>query len=565
MDISVVIPLFNEEESLPELAAWIEKVVTDNQLTYEVIMIDDGSTDNSWEVIQNLSTHNSNIKGIKFQRNYGKSAALNEGFKAAQGQVIITMDADMQDSPDEIPGLRNLILEGGYDLVSGWKKKRYDNAFTKNLPSKLFNSAARRMSKIKLNDFNCGLKAYKYKVVKSIEVYGEMHRYVPVLAKWAGFRNIGEKVVEHRPRKYGVTKFGWSRFINGFLRNSLNRYEFVKNTNSENEYALKKRYTFIDLINSVRSSGLCPFKYAIKERYPDLRKTLESLPIMEMYSDEWIETHGRDFKFPPLSFSMNDASAFQKIMQSTWFNSVENVRPLVESLLVDLLKIFINSPRVTEDIVVYRGVKTNYYRPGPTTSRDFWSTSMSPDVSLSFASYLAKNVYFTVEEITIKKDVPCLFISQYSKVGPGEWEILLPPGINYFIENDLYLKKMPAILSSYENSDDESMQNDMSTPETYIKYMMDKRKPKWFVLVNEIRAESFDTEIAIVKKIFAEVEQRKALLDERRRMRHLGWVPEGRSVTRNRNRNQNRNKSRRRNTQRRKQRNEKWQSSDENN
>ena len=217
MDISVVIPLFNEEESLPELAAWIEKVVAENQLTYEVIMIDDGSTDNSWEVIQNLSTHNSNIKGIKFQRNYGKSAALNEGFKAAQGQVIITMDADMQDSPDEIPGLRNLILEGGYDLVSGWKKKRYDNAFTKNLPSKLFNSAARRMSKIKLNDFNCGLKAYKYKVVKSIEVYGEMHRYVPVLAKWAGFRNIGEKVVEHRPRKYGVTKFGWSRFVNGFL------------------------------------------------------------------------------------------------------------------------------------------------------------------------------------------------------------------------------------------------------------------------------------------------------------------------------------------------------------
>ena len=361
------------------------------------------------------------------------------------------------------------------------------------------------------------------------------------------------------------------RFINGFLRNSLNRYEFVQNTNSENEYALKKRYTFIDLINSVRSSGVCPFKYAIKERYPDLRKTLESLPIMEVNEEsssmsiEWIETHGRDFKFPPLSFSMNDASAFQKIMQSTWFNSIENVRPLVESLLVDLLKIFINSPRVTEDIVVYRGVKTNYYRPGPTTSRDFWSTSMSTDVSLSFASYLGKNVYFTVEEITIKKDVPCLFISQYSKVGPDEWEILLPPGINYFIENDLYLKKMPAILSSYENSDDE--RNDTSTPETYIKYMMDKRKLKGFILVNAVRADSFDTEMPIVKKIFAEVEQRKALLNERRRMRHLGWVPEGRSVTRNRNRNrnQNRNKSRRRNTERRKQRNDKWQSSDENN
>lgn len=217
MDISVIIPLYNEEESLPELSAWIERVVTENQLSYEIIMIDDGSTDASWEVIEKLQHNNSNIKAIKFQRNYGKSAALNEGFKAAQGQVVITMDADMQDSPDEIPALRNMILDGNFDLVSGWKKKRYDNTFTKNLPSKLFNSAARGMSKIKLNDFNCGLKAYKYKVVKSIEVYGEMHRYVPVLAKWAGFRKIGEKVVEHRPRKYGVTKFGWSRFINGFL------------------------------------------------------------------------------------------------------------------------------------------------------------------------------------------------------------------------------------------------------------------------------------------------------------------------------------------------------------
>ena len=180
-------------------------------------MIDDGSTDRSWEVVEKLRAGNSNIKGIKFQRNYGKSAALNEGFKAAQGDVIITMDADMQDSPDEIPELRQMIIEGGYDLVSGWKKKRYDNALTKNLPSKLFNAAARKMSKIQLNDFNCGLKAYKFKVVKSIEVYGEMHRYVPVLAKWAGFRKIGEKVVEHRARKYGVTKFGWDRFINGFL------------------------------------------------------------------------------------------------------------------------------------------------------------------------------------------------------------------------------------------------------------------------------------------------------------------------------------------------------------
>jgi glycosyltransferase involved in cell wall biosynthesis len=180
-------------------------------------MIDDGCTDNSWEVLEKLRSNNPNIKGIKFQRNYGKSAALNEGFKAAQGQVIITMDADMQDSPDEIPELRKMILEGNYDIVSGWKKKRYVNALTKNLPSKLFNAAARKMSGIQLNDFNCGLKAYKYKVVKSIEVYGEMHRYVPVLAKWAGFRKVGEKVVEHRARKYGVTKFGWDRFINGFL------------------------------------------------------------------------------------------------------------------------------------------------------------------------------------------------------------------------------------------------------------------------------------------------------------------------------------------------------------
>ncbi len=217
MDISIVIPLFNEEESLPELCAWIEKVMQANHYSYEVIMIDDGSTDDSWNVVEKLRSVNANLKGIKFQRNYGKSAALNEGFKAAQGDVIITMDADMQDSPDEIPELRKMIMEDGFDLVSGWKKKRYDNTLTKNIPSKLFNAAARRSSGIKLNDFNCGLKAYKKKVVKSIEVYGEMHRYIPILAKWAGFRKIGEKVVEHRARKYGVTKFGWERFVNGFL------------------------------------------------------------------------------------------------------------------------------------------------------------------------------------------------------------------------------------------------------------------------------------------------------------------------------------------------------------
>ena len=217
MDLSVIVPLKNEEESLPELCEWIVGVMTENNYSYEVILVDDGSTDNSWCVIENIIARNSNFKGIKFQRNYGKSAALNEGFKASKGDVVITMDADMQDSPDEIPELRRMIVEDKYDLVSGWKKKRYDNRLTKNLPSKIFNSAARKISGIKLHDFNCGLKAYRRKVVKSIEVYGEMHRNIPVLAKWAGFRRIGEKIVEHRPRKYGVTKFGWERFINGFL------------------------------------------------------------------------------------------------------------------------------------------------------------------------------------------------------------------------------------------------------------------------------------------------------------------------------------------------------------
>ena len=217
MDLSIVIPLYNEEESLPELAAWIEKVTQENNFSYEIIFIDDGSVDDSWQVIEQLRTANANIKGIKFQRNYGKSAALNEGFKAALGDVVITMDADMQDSPDEIAELRKMIVDDGFDMVSGWKKKRYDNKLTKNIPSKLFNAAARKSSGIKLHDFNCGLKSYKRKVIKSIEIYGEMHRYIPILAKWAGFRKIGEKVVEHRARKYGITKFGWERFINGFL------------------------------------------------------------------------------------------------------------------------------------------------------------------------------------------------------------------------------------------------------------------------------------------------------------------------------------------------------------
>jgi glycosyltransferase involved in cell wall biosynthesis len=216
-DISIVVPLFNEEESLPELIEWIERVCGEHGYKYEVIMVDDGSTDNSWNVVQNLSQQYNCVKGIKFQRNYGKSAALNEGFKAAQGNVVITMDADLQDSPDEIPELYRMITGDKFDLVSGWKKVRYDNALTKNLPSKLYNAVNRRISGIKLHDMNCGLKAYRKNVVKSIEVYGEMHRFIPVLAKAAGFRKIGEKVVVHRARKYGVSKFGWERFINGFL------------------------------------------------------------------------------------------------------------------------------------------------------------------------------------------------------------------------------------------------------------------------------------------------------------------------------------------------------------
>lgn len=217
MNISVVVPLLNEDESLPELVAWIERVMDENKFTYEVILVDDGSTDNSWNVIEDLASKNKSVRGINFQRNYGKSAALYCGFETAQGDVVITMDADLQDSPDEIPELYRMVTECGFDLVSGWKKKRYDPALSKNLPSKLFNATARMVTGIKLHDFNSGLKAYKRKVVKSIEVYGEMHRYIPVLAKQAGFKKIGEKVIEHRPRKYGQTKFGLSRFVNGYL------------------------------------------------------------------------------------------------------------------------------------------------------------------------------------------------------------------------------------------------------------------------------------------------------------------------------------------------------------
>lgn len=217
MDISVVVPLYNEVESLPELTSWISKVMAENRFTYEIILVDDGSNDGSWDMILKLRQNNPAIRGIKFRRNYGKSAALNVGFGATKGNVVITMDADLQDSPDEIPELYRRITEDKYDLVSGWKAKRHD-PISKTIPTKVYNAATRRMSGIKnLHDFNCGLKAYRSAVVKNIEVYGEMHRYIPVIAKWAGFTKIGEQIVEHRPRKYGKTKFGMSRFINGLL------------------------------------------------------------------------------------------------------------------------------------------------------------------------------------------------------------------------------------------------------------------------------------------------------------------------------------------------------------
>lgn len=218
MDISVVIPLYNEEESIPELYEWIKRVMTENHFSYEVLFVDDGSTDSSWDIITSLKKQsNGGVRAIKFQRNYGKSAALHCAFKKAQGNVVITMDADLQDSPDEIPELYRMVHEENYDVVSGWKKKRYDGTFTKNLPSKLYNATARRVTGIKLHDMNCGLKAYKKEVVKSIEIFNDMHRYIPALAKNAGFTKIGEKVVQHSPRKYGKTKFGMSRFFNGYL------------------------------------------------------------------------------------------------------------------------------------------------------------------------------------------------------------------------------------------------------------------------------------------------------------------------------------------------------------
>ena len=217
MDISVIVPLFNEAESLPELYAWIQRVMNENKFTYEVIFINDGSTDDSWKVILDLKAKSDNVRAIRFRRNYGKSPALFCGFERAEGDVVITMDADLQDSPDEIPELYRMVMKDGYDLVSGWKQKRYDNTFTKNIPSKIYNATARKVTGLKLHDMNCGLKAYRKEVIKNIEVYGEMHRYIPYLAKNAGYTNIGEKVVIHRKRQYGVSKFGLERFVNGYL------------------------------------------------------------------------------------------------------------------------------------------------------------------------------------------------------------------------------------------------------------------------------------------------------------------------------------------------------------
>lgn len=264
MNISIIIPLYNEEESLTELTAWIEKVMKENQFSYEIIMVDDGSTDHSWKCVENLSARNSAIRGIKFRRNYGKSAALHCGFQVAQGEVVITMDADMQDSPDEIPALFQMIEKEDYDMVSGWKKKRYD-PLSKTIPTKIYNATARKFSGLKLHDFNCGLKAYKNKVVKSIEVYGEMHRYIPILAKQAGFTKIGEKVVQHRARKYGKTKFGGlNRFINGFL--DLLSISFITRFAKKPMHLFGALGTFLFLIGfcSIAWIGIEKYMYLVK-------------------------------------------------------------------------------------------------------------------------------------------------------------------------------------------------------------------------------------------------------------------------------------------------------------
>jgi len=270
MNISVIIPLKDEAESLPELCSWISRVMDTHNFSYEVILVDDGSTDTSWSVIEQLHEENSRIKGIKFKRNYGKSAALNVAFRDAIGDVIITMDADLQDSPDEIPGLYHMLKDNRLDLISGWKRKRFDNVLTKNLPSKLFNAVTRKMSGIKLNDFNCGLKAYDHNVIKHVEVYGEMHRYIPVLAKWAGFSKIAEKEVEHRARKYGTSKFGIERFVNGFL--DLTTIMFIGKFG-------KKPMQFFGLLGSLAFMiGLVISLYLIGNKVYDIHFSLTNRP-----------------------------------------------------------------------------------------------------------------------------------------------------------------------------------------------------------------------------------------------------------------------------------------------
>ena len=273
MDISIVIPLLNEAESLPELCSWIDRVMQKNNYSYEVLLIDDGSKDKSWSVIEDLSSQNQSIHGIKFRRNYGKSAALNIGFQKVKGDVVITMDADLQDSPDEIPALYDKIMKDDYDLVSGWKQKRYD-PLSKTIPTKLFNWAARRASGIYLHDFNCGLKSYKNTVVKSVEVHGEMHRYIPVLAKWAGFANITEQVVEHQSRKYGETKFGLERFVNGFL--DLLTITFVTRFG-------KKPMHFFGVIGTIMFLlGLSIFGYIVAEKIYALGNNISAKNIADM-------------------------------------------------------------------------------------------------------------------------------------------------------------------------------------------------------------------------------------------------------------------------------------------
>ena len=273
MDISIVIPLLNESESLPELCSWIDKVMLKNNYTYEVLLIDDGSKDNSWDVIEEIVSKNKSVKGIKFRRNYGKSAALNIGFKKANGNVVITMDADLQDSPDEIPGLYDKIIKENFDLVSGWKQKRYD-PLTKTIPTKLFNWAARRASGIYLHDFNCGLKSYKNTVIKSVEVHGEMHRYIPVLAKWAGFANITEQVVEHQSRKYGETKFGLERFVNGFL--DLLTITFVTRFG-------KKPMHFFGIVGTIMFMiGFSIFGYIVVEKLYAIFNSMSAKNIADM-------------------------------------------------------------------------------------------------------------------------------------------------------------------------------------------------------------------------------------------------------------------------------------------